>query len=54
MAALGDALASIRERWEPETTARNLRLILDAREQRGQATTWLKDIQATLERRARD
>ena len=33
--ALGDALANAREKWELETTARNLRLIADARAARG-------------------
>jgi tetratricopeptide (TPR) repeat protein len=33
--ALGDALAHVRERWELETTARNLRFIADARAARG-------------------
>lgn len=33
--ALGDALAHVREKWELETTARNLRLIADARAARG-------------------
>ena len=33
--ALGEALACIRELFEPETTARNLRLIREARERRG-------------------
>lgn len=35
--ALSDTLAHVRERWEPETTARNLRLIREARERRGDA-----------------
>lgn len=38
--ALGDALAQVRESWEPETTARNLRLIREAREQRGDDVLW--------------
>lgn len=38
--ALGDALAHVRESWEPETTARNLRLIREAREQRGDDVLW--------------
>jgi tetratricopeptide (TPR) repeat protein len=40
--ALGDALTSVREKWEPETTARNLRLIREAREQRGGIEPWMK------------
>jgi hypothetical protein len=50
--ALGDALACIRERWEPETTARNLRLIREARERRGEAVAWATPIEQELERRA--
>lgn len=34
-AALADALAHVREAWEPESTARNLRLIAAARRSRG-------------------
>jgi hypothetical protein len=51
-AALGDALACIRERWEPETTARNLRLIREARERRGEAVAWATPIERELERKA--
>lgn len=36
--ALADALAHRREHWEGETTANNLRLIAQARAQRGEAT----------------
>lgn len=35
-AALADALAHVREAWEPESTARNLRLIAAARRGRGE------------------
>lgn len=50
--ALGDALASIREVWEPETTLRNLRLIREARKQRGEEnTSWQVVIEQALERR---
>jgi hypothetical protein len=38
--ALADALAAVREVWEPETTLRNLRLIRQAREARGVAPAW--------------
>jgi tetratricopeptide (TPR) repeat protein len=34
--ALANALANVRETWETETTARNLRLIREARERRGE------------------
>ena len=37
VAALGDALAIVRERWEAETTARNLCLIREARAARGES-----------------
>jgi hypothetical protein len=46
--ALGNALASVREPWEPETTARNVRLIAEAREKRGEAQSWVRDIEAAL------
>jgi hypothetical protein len=39
-AALGDALAAVRESWEPQTTARNLRLVREARARRGEAVDW--------------
>lgn len=46
--ALGDALAAVREVWEPETTARNLRLIREARGRRGEAVTWAKEVEEAL------
>lgn len=49
--ALGDALATLREGWEAETTARNLRLIREAREARGEEVVWLVEIEHTLWRR---
>ena len=51
--ALADVLASIREPWEPETTARNLRLINDKREQIGQPISWAKEVEETLLIKAR-
>jgi hypothetical protein len=51
--ALSDTVAHIRESWEPETTARNLRLIREAREQRQEELPWAKEIEEELERRAR-
>lgn len=39
-AALANALAHVREPWETETTARNLRLIREARERRGDDVSW--------------
>jgi hypothetical protein len=50
--ALGDALAVVRERWEPETTARNLSLIREARARRGEALPWAAAIERELEKRA--
>jgi len=45
-------LAAIRERWEPETTARNLGLIREARERRGAPPDWATQIEKGLLRRA--
>lgn len=47
-AALADALAHLRETWEAETTARNLRLIADARHLRGDNTAMLDALVAKL------
>lgn len=52
IAALGDSLASVREVWEPETTAHNLRLIQEARERRQELAQWAKGIEEELMRRA--
>lgn len=46
--ALGQAQAVIRELREPETTVRNLRLIREARERRGEPTAWIAEVEATL------
>ena len=51
-AALGDALAVVREPWEPETTARNLRLIREARERRGDGVPWAAEVEKELDRAA--
>ncbi|MGH7216731.1 MAG: TRAFs-binding domain-containing protein, partial [Nitrospiraceae bacterium] len=53
LAALADVLAAARESWEPETTARNLRLIREARQRRQDVVAWTKRIEEELERRAR-
>lgn len=50
--ALGQALACVREPFEPETTARNLRLIREARERRGTADAWAAEMEAELRKRA--
>jgi hypothetical protein len=50
--AVGQALAAVREPFEPETTARNLRLIREARARRGEAVPWVDAIETALQRRA--
>jgi tetratricopeptide (TPR) repeat protein len=47
-AAIGDALACAQEKWQPETTARNLRLIREARERRHEAIPWPTQIEDAL------
>lgn len=49
--ALSKALAAVREVWEPETTARNLRLIREAREKRGTAEPWMLELEQELQRK---
>ncbi|MBI4964110.1 MAG: DUF4071 domain-containing protein [Desulfomonile tiedjei] len=51
LGALGDALAAVRESWEPKTTARNLRLIREARTRRQEEVPWAREIEEELERR---
>jgi hypothetical protein len=53
MDALAKALAVIREHWEPETTARNLQLIREAREARNEAPSWMKDVEDELKQKAK-
>lgn len=48
--SLGMAVASVREQWEPETTANNIRMIRQARENRGVECEWIKDIESNLMR----
>ena len=50
--ALSRALACIREKWEPDTTVRNLRLIRGSRERRGSADSWAKDIEDELAKKS--
>jgi hypothetical protein len=52
-AALADALANVREPWEPETTARNLRLIREARDRRNEHVPWASEAEEALLRRAK-
>lgn len=54
LAALAEALAAVRESWEPETTARNLRLIREARERRQDLVPWAKQVEEALGRRAKE
>jgi hypothetical protein len=49
----GDALAAVRESWEPETTLRNLRLISAARAGRNEELPWTKDIEEALDQKAK-
>ena len=46
--AVSDALAAVRERWEPESTANNLRLIREARAERGERLGWVDSIEREL------
>lgn len=46
--ALSDALAAVREQFEPKTTTRNLRLIREARERRGEDGSWIQEIEKEL------
>jgi MAP3K TRAFs-binding domain len=52
IASLGEALALVREPWEAESTARNLRLVREARERRQQHPAWATEVEATLQRKA--
>ncbi len=47
-AALAQALTRVREPWEPETTARNLRLIREARERQNEPVDWIVQIENEL------
>ena len=46
--ALAGVLANIRESWEPESTARNVRLIREARQARGEKITFEADVEKAL------
>lgn len=50
---LGKALISVREKWEPETTCRNLRLIRESREKKGVLPPWLLEVENLLLSRAK-
>ncbi len=47
-AAAGDALAAVREPWEPESTANNLQLIREARAEHGEQVDWADEIEEKL------
>lgn len=51
---LGQALAAVRESWEPQTTENNLKLIADARSKRGEETTWLIQVIEALQKKQAD
>ena len=46
--AASDALAAVREPWEPESTANNLRLIREARAESGEQLPWAEAIEEEL------
>lgn len=48
--ALSDALAAVRESWEPKSTSSNIRLIREVRKQRGHEVIWIEEIENELER----
>jgi hypothetical protein len=50
--AASDALAAVREPWEPESTANNLRLIREARAETGERLAWADSIEGELLRTA--
>jgi hypothetical protein len=50
--ALARALARVRENWEPESTANNLKLIRSAREHREDKVPWAEMIESHLLRKA--
>jgi hypothetical protein len=54
MQHLGIALSAIREKWEPETTAKNIKMIKDARLSRGETCDWIGHIEKELNKAAGD
>ncbi|MGH9278474.1 MAG: TRAFs-binding domain-containing protein [Acidimicrobiales bacterium] len=46
--ALSKALVAVREAWEPKSTANNLAMIRRARERRGDADAWAKEVEDAL------
>ncbi len=49
---LGRCLATITEGWQAETTARNLRLIRESRQQRGEDAPWVQQVEEVLLKKA--
>jgi tetratricopeptide (TPR) repeat protein len=49
--ALEDALAAVREPWEPKSTSENLRMIREVRQERGRNGNWIEEIENALNRR---
>ena len=52
--ALGDALAAIREAWEPKSTLSNLRFIGEERAKRGESVSWAGAVEEALAERGRE
>jgi hypothetical protein len=50
--ALAQTLALVRQRWEPESTANNLKLIREARERRADVVPWAAVVERELLRKA--
>lgn len=48
--ALSDSVAAVREAWEPKSTSENLRIIHEARHERGVDVQWIRIIEDTLTR----
>ena len=46
--SIGNALIAMREKWEGETTARNLRLIAETRKKRGEDVDWIDEVVKAL------
>lgn len=45
---LSKALISIREKWEPKTTANNIQKIIEVREERNEQIDWIKEVHDEL------
>jgi tetratricopeptide (TPR) repeat protein len=46
--SLSNALTEIRERWEPESTAGNIELIIEAKKERNEEVNWIEKIYTEL------